>query len=157
MDPKKDIERNPEGSAGTIPGRFFLAAAGERPALLFRDGDLVKRYMRRDLETMVKEAALGLLALGICRGERVAILHENGPEWIVPIYTTLGLEETAFILKDSGAVAIVLSPSHIEKVANGPDGHGPDSHGPDGHGPILLKYIISTGESPVGPRKGIRG
>jgi long-subunit acyl-CoA synthetase (AMP-forming) len=113
---KKQKDRNPEAVTQTIPGRFFGAGGPDRPALLIRDGDLVKTYTRRGLEARVREAALGLLTLGIGPGERVSILLENGPEWIitdlaassmgavtVPVYTTLGTEEVAFILKDSGA------------------------------------------------------
>src|SRR5579864_4383413 len=59
---------------------------------------------------------------GIQRGDRIAILSENRPEWaladfgamllgavVVPIYTTLTAEQTAYLLKDSGARVIFLS------------------------------------------------
>jgi long-chain acyl-CoA synthetase len=59
---------------------------------------------------------------GIRQGDRVAILSENRPEWavadfacqllgavVVPIYGTLTAEQTAYILKDSGARVIFLS------------------------------------------------
>jgi long-chain acyl-CoA synthetase len=162
MDPRREKDQSGEG-AGTIPGSFFEAVGGDRPALLTRDGNLIKTIGRRELEVRVKQTALGLLALGIAPGERVAILHENAPEWIisdlaasstgavtVPIYTTLGLEETAFILKDSGAVAIICSPNLIEKVRSIKTGHGPESLGLDS-----LKYIISTGETEGGETPGI--
>ena len=65
--------------------------------------------------TEVSEAAgklrAGLLGLGVRPGDRVAILSENCPEWIVvdqaalglgaivvPLYTTSGLEETAHVI-----------------------------------------------------------
>ena len=70
--------------------------------------------------TEVSEAAgklrAGLLGLGVRPGDRVAILSDNCPEWIVvdqavlglgaivvPLYTTSGLEETAHVISDSGA------------------------------------------------------
>ncbi len=67
---------------------------------------------------------------GIARGDRIAILSENRHEWVVadfacmlcgavvvPIYTTLTPEQTAYILTDSGARAIfVSSQKHLEKV-----------------------------------------
>src|SRR5579864_4433088 len=79
--------------------------------------------------TEVSEAAgklrAGLLGLGVRPGDRVAILSDNCPEWIVvdqavlglgavvvPLYTTSGLEETAHVINDSGAKII---------AANGPD------------------------------------
>src|SRR5271168_3258201 len=79
--------------------------------------------------TEVSEAAgklrAGLLNLGVRPGDRVAILSDNCPEWIVvdqavlglgaivvPLYTTSGLEETAHVIADSGAKVV---------AANGPD------------------------------------
>jgi len=59
---------------------------------------------------------------GIGKGDRVAILSENRPEWTiadcaslligavtVPIYATLTAEQTAYILRDSGARVVFLS------------------------------------------------
>ena len=67
---------------------------------------------------------------GIGRGDRVAILSENRPEWTiadfaslllgavtVPIYATLTAEQTAYILRDSGArVIFVSSEAQLQKV-----------------------------------------
>jgi long-chain acyl-CoA synthetase len=66
----------------------------------------------------------------IGKGDRVAILSENRPEWTitdlaalalgavtVPIYSTQTAEQTAYILKDSGARVIAVSTkSQLEKV-----------------------------------------
>ena len=59
---------------------------------------------------------------GISKGDRVAILGENRPEWtiadfaclligavVVPVYTTLTGEQTAHILHDSGARVVFVS------------------------------------------------
>ena len=67
---------------------------------------------------------------GIRKGDRVAILSENRPEWTstdfailslgavtVPIYSTQTAEQTAFILNDSGARVIAISTqTQLEKV-----------------------------------------
>jgi long-chain acyl-CoA synthetase len=67
---------------------------------------------------------------GIRKGDRVAILSENRPEWTttdfailslgavtVPIYSTQTAEQTAFILNDSGARVIAVSTqTQLEKV-----------------------------------------
>lgn len=67
---------------------------------------------------------------GIGKGDRVAILSENRPEWTitdfaalslgavtVPIYPTQTAEQTSFILNDSGARAMaVSSQAQLEKV-----------------------------------------
>ena len=70
----------------------------------------------------VARTARALQAWGIRRGDRVAILSENRPEWpvadiaslllgavTVPLYSTLTPEQTAFVLQDSGCRAIFLS------------------------------------------------
>lgn len=67
---------------------------------------------------------------GIRKGDRVAILSENRPEWTiadfavlalgavtVPIYATQTAEQTSFILNDSGArVVAVSTQTQLEKV-----------------------------------------
>ena len=66
--------------------------------------------------------ARALQEWGIRKGDRVAILSENRPEWtiadfaclllgavVVPVYTTLTGEQTAYILQDSGARIIFVS------------------------------------------------
>ena len=67
---------------------------------------------------------------GIRKGDRVAILSENRPEWTiadfaalslgavtVPIYSTQTAEQTAFLLNDSGARLIVVSTQNqLDKV-----------------------------------------
>ncbi|MFZ0285246.1 MAG: long-chain fatty acid--CoA ligase [Terriglobales bacterium] len=66
--------------------------------------------------------ARALSAWGIAKGDRVAILSENRPEWTiadfaslligavtVPVYATLTPEQTAYILRDSGARVIFVS------------------------------------------------
>ena len=67
---------------------------------------------------------------GIGKGDRVAILSENRPEWTitdfatlalgavtVPIYSTQTAEQTSFILRDSGTRVVAVSTKHqLEKV-----------------------------------------
>jgi len=79
----------------------------------------------------VAGVAAALCEWGISKGDRVAILSENRPEWtttdfaclligaiVVPIYTTLTGEQTAYILRDSGArVVFVSSEKQFLKVS----------------------------------------
>ncbi len=74
--------------------------------------------------------ARGLQEMGIVKGDRVAILSENRVEWAVtdyailaigavtvPIYSTLTPDQTAFILRDSGArVVAVSTQEQLDKV-----------------------------------------
>jgi long-chain acyl-CoA synthetase len=78
----------------------------------------------------VRHVALGLAALGIKKGDRVALLSENRPEWSitdlailslgainVPIYTTQSIDQIRYILTDSGARAIFISNRRLYKHA----------------------------------------
>ncbi len=67
---------------------------------------------------------------GIRPGDRIGILSENRPEWaiadfailaigavVVPLYTTLTAEQSAYLLRDSGArVIFVSSEKHLQKI-----------------------------------------
>jgi len=70
----------------------------------------------------VAGVARALRNWGVSKGDRVAILSENRPEWavtdfasfqlgavVVPIYATLTAQQTAYILCDSGAKVVVVS------------------------------------------------
>jgi long-chain acyl-CoA synthetase len=73
----------------------------------------------------------GLAGIGVKPGDRVAILSDNCPEWVVidqavlglgavvvPLYTTSGPEETAHVINDSGAKVIAANgPEMIKKIA----------------------------------------
>jgi long-chain acyl-CoA synthetase len=75
--------------------------------------------------------AAGLIASGIRPGDRVALMSRTRYEWvllacailtaggvIVPIYPTSSLEQVEWILRDSGAIAVVAeTDDHAEKVA----------------------------------------
>jgi long-chain acyl-CoA synthetase len=125
------------GARNSTPGtlnQLFLDAVAK-----FRRPDAlqVKRNGRYEpishdlLADRVRHAALGLAELGVHAGDRVAILSENRPEWAiadyacltagvtdVPIYPNLPSEQVAYILRDSGAVAIFVSnASQAAKIA----------------------------------------
>ena len=80
--------------------------------------DISSKQLRENVVTLAQH----LQAWGIEKGDRIAILSENRPEWAitdfaalsigavdVPIYATLIAEQTAGILKDSGARVLFLS------------------------------------------------
>jgi long-chain acyl-CoA synthetase len=99
-----------------------------------------------------------LHSMGIKYGDRVAILCDNSPEWViidiaalglgaivVPLYTTGGAEETRHVLTDSGACLLALdSAQRLSKVR--------------GLGPLpALETIVLTYQDPAshqgaGPR-----
>lgn len=78
----------------------------------------------------IREISLGLAAFGVGPGDRVAIISESRPEWVmsdlailargaitVPVYPTLSPALIRYILADSGArLAIVSTRLQAEKV-----------------------------------------
>src|SRR6266700_3836797 len=97
---------------------IFLKAAGSwKPDLLIsKVGGEWKPISAVDFGYTVRALSLGLNALGIQPGDRVAILSENRPEWAmadyaalcagavpVPIYPTLPANQIEPLLTDSGA------------------------------------------------------
>ena len=114
----------PRPAPGTLNKLFFDAVSKyNRPdALQVKSRGVYKPISHAEAATRVLNLALGLQSLGVKRGDRIAILSENRPEWAiadfaslttgltdVPIYPTLPADQIAYILKDSGAVAIFVS------------------------------------------------
>ena len=116
----------------SIPASFFCSNV---PGLERTDKGKISlltrtiRKTREEFEKDVREFSMGLLSLGIMPQDRIAILHENSPEWItsdlaissagaisVPVYTTLSGEETLFLLKDASVSAIIFSGPNRDKV-----------------------------------------
>lgn len=108
----------PVTQAATLP-RLFEAQArryGSRALLKTRTNKQWRDHSWTDLARQAATLRAGLINLGLKPGDRVAILAENGPDWVVfdqavmglggvvvPLYTTSGAEEATQILNDSGA------------------------------------------------------
>jgi long-chain acyl-CoA synthetase len=122
----------PRPAPGTLNQLFFDAVSKfNRPdALQAKSGGSYRPISHREVADRVRHAARGLSSLGVRRGDRVAILSENRPEWAiadfacltagltdVPIYPTIPPDQIAYILKDSAAVAIFVSTkAQAEKI-----------------------------------------
>jgi long-chain acyl-CoA synthetase len=79
---------------------------------------------------IVRKLSLGLIDLGIEKGDKVAILSNTRPEWtyfdfaalsagatVVPIYQTNSPEECQYVLENSDAVAVVVEDDEqLEKI-----------------------------------------
>jgi long-chain acyl-CoA synthetase len=99
--------------------------------LLYKQDGVWRGISSAELRRAVEELSLGLRALGVEPGDRVAILSENRPEWAyadlatlagaavdVPIYPTLTAPQVLYILKDSEAkVVFVSGPPEAARVA----------------------------------------
>lgn len=117
----------------TLPKLFFDGIDNRaRPdALRFkRDGQWVA-ISHAEVERRTAGFAAALLELGIERGDRIAVLSENRPEWaiadyavlgigavFVPIYSTLPANQITYILADCETKAILVSTrEQFEKIA----------------------------------------
>ena len=90
----------------------------------------VEGMSNKEVFDRVRELSLGLASFGIERGDRVAIVAESRPEWVmcdlailvrgavtVPIYPTLSAAQARYILEDCGArLAIVSTRVQAEKI-----------------------------------------
>ncbi|GAY15648.1 long-chain fatty acid--CoA ligase [Mycobacterium sp. shizuoka-1] len=84
-----------------------------------------------EVAAQIRSAALGLIALGVAPGDRVAILSATRYEWIildyailsagavtVPIYETSSAEQVRWVLEDSAAVVVFTeTEAHAQMVA----------------------------------------
>ena len=124
---------NPEQvGSGTLVEIFFdsIDKYDRADALRARGPDGWRTISHQELLADVQAIADGLLALGLQRGDRVALLSENRPEWSqtdwallcngmlnVPLYPTLPANQLGFILNDSGArVVFVSNMEMLEKI-----------------------------------------
>src|SRR6188472_855121 len=96
---------------------FFESGRFPKPDLLGRceNGTIVK-VSGRELIERVREIGLGLQGLGLAPGDRVLLLAESRPEWLladfailasaavtVPAYPTLSADQIGAIARDSGS------------------------------------------------------
>ena len=100
-----------------------LQSGAPKPALLrFKSQGSWQDISTGEFAARVRALARGLESLGVRRGDRVAILSENRPEWtvfdhaalnlgavVVPVYPTLLTEQVRFILENSQACLLLAS------------------------------------------------
>jgi len=90
-----------------------------REALVYSDRDL--RYTYSELDDRVTKVAKGLMAIGINKGDHVAIWATNVPDWIVMLFATARIgavlvtvntnyrpTELEYILKQSDSKALII-------------------------------------------------
>ncbi|MFQ6017520.1 MAG: AMP-dependent synthetase/ligase [Kiloniellaceae bacterium] len=129
------------GAWPNLPALFFHQAErlAQKNFLWAKREGAYRPTTWRAAEAAVKDLSRGLRGLGLRRGDRMVLLSENRPEWLiadvaimaaggitVPAYTTNTTADHAHILADSGAKgAIVSTPALAGKLlpaaANAPD------------------------------------
>jgi len=118
-------------SLATLNEIFFSIVDRDRErVMLHRPATQWVPVSARELYRNVAGVSRELVRWGLTKGDRVAILAENRPEWTiadfacqllgivsVPIYATLTAEQSAFILNDCGArVVFVSSERQLRKI-----------------------------------------
>ena len=111
-------------SCRSLPAMFFEVARqrASRPFLWAKRHREYQSLSWSDAADLVTQLARGLAALGVEPGDRVALVSENRPEWViadlaimsagavsVPTYTTNTIEDHRHILGNSGARAAIVS------------------------------------------------
>jgi long-chain acyl-CoA synthetase len=95
--------------------------SGDRPAQQFKQGGAWQTRAWREVGEIVREVALGLIALGRQKGETVALLSASRSEWVqadfaifsagcvtVPVYPSYPPDLVAYVIKDSGARTVFV-------------------------------------------------
>lgn len=142
----------------TLPQMFFAKADELGDSALFwtKHYDAWQPISWAQASADVSALSRGLRSLGVEPGDRVALISENRPEWViadlaimsaralsVPAYTTNTVDDHTHILSDSGAkVAIVSSAQLAERLL-------PAAGAVDG-----LKTIVAM-EAPAGTAEGV--
>jgi long-chain acyl-CoA synthetase len=103
---------------------------GSRRAVLYKDGSGWSSKTYSEVGEIVRDLALGLMDLGVERGDKVAILANTRPEWsyfdfaaltagatVVPIYQTNSPEECRYVLENSDSKVVIVEDSEqLQKV-----------------------------------------
>jgi len=118
----EDVE--PDASVATIADLpFHVMGRVPKPMAVARCTSRgLEGMSSKELFERIRDAALGWGALGIGAGDRVAIVSESRPEWLiadlailsaggvtVPVYPTLSSLQVRYILSDCGAKATLVS------------------------------------------------
>ena len=111
-------------SCRSLPAMFFEQASrlGEKAFLWAKRGETYQAISWAEAARDARRLALGLKSLGIGRGERIGLVSENRPEWViadlaimtagaitVPAYVTHTVDDHRHVLANSGARAVIVS------------------------------------------------
>jgi long-chain acyl-CoA synthetase len=109
-------------SIQTLSELFLVVASRQKPdCLLHKVGGQYQPISSAELVDRVRRLATALVELGVKRGDRVALMAENGPHWpvadfatlcvggvLVPIYPTLTADQAAYVANDCGAALVLV-------------------------------------------------
>ena len=130
--------------------------SGDRPAQQFKQAADWRTLTWREVGDVVREVALGLIALGREKGDMIALLSASRAEWVqadfaifsagcvtVPVYPTYPPDLIAYVVNDSGAKTIIVEdPAQLAKVLQARD-----------RMPVLEQIIVIAGYDAPQPPK----
>jgi len=114
----------------SLPGMFFAQAQrlGEKPFLWAKVDGVYRPHTWNAIAQRIRALARGLLAAGVKRGDRVLLVAENRPEWLiadlaimtigaiaVPAYTTNTAVNHLHLLNDSACTTAIVSTPQLAK------------------------------------------
>jgi len=137
---------------------FAVIERNQSQVMLWRHKGAWVGISAADLRQKVAGVAAALRSWGIGKGDRVAILSENRPEWAiadfsclllgavtVPLYPTLPSDQIAFLLRDAGVrVLFVSSQPQLQKILSIQEPRG-------------LERIVAMDEIPDSPSLSMSG
>ena len=125
------------------------AKYGDKVFLYFGDDE----YSYKQMLATFYRVADSLAGLGVTKGDRVALMHRNAPEFLytwfalsflgaitVPINPVFTETEIAYILGHSGAKALVIEDEFLPTLAKVPQAEMPE----------MKQVIVSGGQAPEG-------
>src|SRR3954452_4415634 len=165
--------------AGTIAEAFRLTVADNRDRIAVRTSDDEIAWTWSELQARVDAFAGGLHRLGLKRGDTLALMISNRPEFMVgdlaatmlgatpfSIYLTSSPEQVAYVIKDAGARIAVVEEAFADLVrplvehvitvaeleAHFVEGFEPDWRAVQPDDILTLIYTSGT----TGPPKGVQ-
>src|SRR5690349_3404010 len=146
--PAKDAATGSKTLADLLPAA--VAKHGPNKAVIYKQGPEWVSKTYDEVGEIVRNLALGLMDLGIEKGDKVALLSNTRPEWtyfdfaalsigatVVPIYQTNSADECQYVLENSDSVAVVVEDDEqLDKIRRIRD-----------RVPMLEHVIRMTGES----------
>lgn len=135
-----------------------------KTALVDRDTGTVRKRTWADYQRLSSQVAMGLRALGVGHGDRVAIMANNRPEHPVAdigallagatpisVYNTLSHDQTAYIANDAEVKVAIVEKEYLDKWRDIRDQIGSLTHivtidaDPEGDAESTFSHLLETG------------
>lgn len=111
----------------TIPELYVIltdefSKVNDKPMMKYKSENKYVNISYQEFKQKTEDFAFGLASLGLKKGDKVAIISENRPEWVyadmacqilgcidVPLYPSLTADTVEFIVNNSDSAAIIVS------------------------------------------------